>query len=150
MLGFDHDAGQRFGAGIAEDDAAILAEGGLGFGEGARNFGKRIETRLGFHFYVDDKLRVVLEAANQGFEGTVHGDQGSDFNGGKQTIASGTIVEKNNVAGLFAAEVVTAAQHFFEDVAIADIGARERDIFGGEDALEAKVGHGSGDDAIAL
>jgi hypothetical protein len=32
MFGFDHDAGELLGAGIAEDDAAIFAEGGLGFG----------------------------------------------------------------------------------------------------------------------
>jgi hypothetical protein len=29
---FDHDAGELLGAGITEDDAAIFAEGGLGFG----------------------------------------------------------------------------------------------------------------------
>src|ERR1035438_8689982 len=32
MFGFDHYPGQGFGAGIAQDDAAIVAERGLGFG----------------------------------------------------------------------------------------------------------------------
>lgn len=54
------------------------------------------------------------------------------------------------MAGLFAAEIGAGAKHFFEDVAVAHVGAGERDIFAGEDALEAEVGHGSGDDAIAL
>lgn len=38
LFGFDHYPGQRFGAGIAEDDAAIVAERGFGFGQGAGNF----------------------------------------------------------------------------------------------------------------
>jgi hypothetical protein len=32
VLGFDHHPGEGFGAGIAEDDAAVVAEGGFGFG----------------------------------------------------------------------------------------------------------------------
>ena len=32
VFGFDHDAGELLGAGVTEDDAAIVAEGGLGFG----------------------------------------------------------------------------------------------------------------------
>jgi hypothetical protein len=31
MFGFDHDAGELFCAGIAKDDATVLAEGGIGF-----------------------------------------------------------------------------------------------------------------------
>jgi len=45
VLGFDHDAGEGLGAGIAEDDAATVAESGLGFGEGAGNLGR--ESRGG-------------------------------------------------------------------------------------------------------
>jgi hypothetical protein len=32
VFGFDHDAGELLGAGVAKDDAAIVAESGLGFG----------------------------------------------------------------------------------------------------------------------
>ena len=60
VFGFDHDAGELLGAGIAEDDAAIFAESGLGFGQGAGNFGESFERGLGFHFDVDDDLRVIL------------------------------------------------------------------------------------------
>jgi len=54
------------------------------------------------------------------------------------------------VAGLFAADYVATAKHFFEDVAIADGGASESDAFAGENALEAEIGHGGGNDAIAF
>ena len=54
------------------------------------------------------------------------------------------------MAGLLAADDVATSQHFFENVAVADGGAGERNAFTGEDALEAEIGHGSGDDAIAL
>ncbi len=51
--------------------------------------------------------------------------------------------------GLFATENVAALEHFFENIAVADVGARERNIFAGEDTLETQIRHGRGDDAIA-
>jgi hypothetical protein len=32
VFGFDHDAGELLGAGVAKDDPAIIAKCGLGFG----------------------------------------------------------------------------------------------------------------------
>src|SRR2546429_9371801 len=78
-----------------------------------------------------------------------HGDQGSNLYGREQTVASGAVVEKDDVAGLLAAEHTPAAQHLFENVAVADGRASQRDVFLGEDALEPKVGHGSSHDAMA-
>ena len=74
VFGFDHDAGELLRAGVAQDDAAIFAESGLGFGERARDFGKRFERGLGFYFDVDDDLREVLKAFDQGFDLAVHGN----------------------------------------------------------------------------
>lgn len=150
VFGFDHDARELFGAGIAEDDAPIFAKSGLGFGESARNFGERFERRLGFYFDVDDDLRVVLEAFNEGLDFAVHRDERGDFDGGEKAVAGGAIFEKDNVAGLLAADNVAAAQHFFEHVAIANGSACEGDAFAGENALEAEVRHGRGHDAIAF
>jgi hypothetical protein len=65
VFGFDHDTGKLFGAGIAEDDAAVFAESGLGFRKCAGNFGESFERRLGLYFDVDDDLRVVLEAFDE-------------------------------------------------------------------------------------
>jgi hypothetical protein len=150
VFGFDHDAGELFGAGIAEDHAAIFAEDGLRFGEGAGNFGKSFQWGLGFHFHVDDDLRVVLEALDQGFDFAVHGDERGDFNGGEKAVAGGAVFEKNDVAGLLAADDVAAAKHFFKHVAIADGSAGERNAFAGQDTFEAEIGHGCGHDAIAV
>src|SRR5258708_21765830 len=79
VFGFDHDAGELLGAGIAEDNAAVFAEGGIGFGESADDFGKGFERRLGFYFYVDDGLRVVLEPGDERFEAAVERNERSDF-----------------------------------------------------------------------
>ena len=46
VLGFDHDAGELLGTGVAKHHAAAFAERGLGFGEGARDFGERFERRF--------------------------------------------------------------------------------------------------------
>ena len=149
VLGFDHDAGELLGAGIAEDDAAVFAERSVGFREGADNFGNRVKRRLGFDLHVDDGLGVILEAGDEGIKAALESDERSDFNGGEEAVAGGRIIEKDYVAGLFAAEDVAALEHFFQNVAVADIGASERNIFAGKDAFEAEIGHGSGDDAIA-
>src|ERR1700730_5995529 len=150
VLGFDHDAGERLGAGIAEDHAPIVAEGGLGFRQGARNLGKGFEWRLGAYLYVDDGLRVILETIDQRFEPAVQGDERSNLYGGEQAVAGRRIVEENNVAGLLTAENVAAAQHFFEDVAIAVGSAGERDAFARKDPLEAEIGHGGCHHAAAV
>ena len=122
----------------------------MGFGERAGNFGESFERRLGFYFDVDDDLRVVLEAFDERFDFAMHGNERSNFQGGEKAVAGGAVFEKNDVAGLFAADDVAAAQHFFEDIAIADGSASERDAFAGEDAFEAEIGHGRGDDAVAF
>ncbi len=150
VFGLDHDAGELLRAGIAQDDASIFAERGLGFGERAGDLGKSFERRLGFYFDVDDDLRVILEAFDERFDFAVHGNERSNFDGGEKAIAGGTIFQKNNVAGLLAANDIAAAQHFFEDVAISNGSAGEGDAFACEDTLEAEIGHGRGDDTIAL
>ena len=150
MFSFDHDAGELLRPGIAEDDAAIFAESRLGFGERSGDFGKSFEWRFGFYFDVDDDLRVVLEAFDQRFDFAVHGNERSDFYGGEKAVAGRTVFQKDDVAGLLAADDVAGAQHFLENVAIADRGAGECDSLTGEDALKTEIGHGCGDNAIAL
>jgi len=150
MFGFDHDASELLRTGIAENDAAVLAKSGSGFREGARDLGKRFERRLRSYFDVDDGLRVVLEAFDERFDFAAHGNERSDFDGGEKTIASGTIFQKNDVAGLLASKDIAAAEHFLEHVAITYWSASEDDVFPGEGALEAKIGHGSSNYAVAL
>ena len=70
VFGFDHDAGELFGAGVAKNDAAVLAKRGIGFGERSDHVRKRLEGRLGFYLHVDDGLRIVLEAGDERIEAT--------------------------------------------------------------------------------
>src|SRR6266481_4155683 len=98
------------------------------------------ERGLGFHFYVDDDLRVVLKTFDQGRDLAVHGNERSDFYGREETVASGTVFKKNDMAGLLAADDVAAAKHFFEDVAVADGSASESDTFARQDPFQAKIG----------
>lgn len=150
VFGFDHDAGELLRAGITKDDAAVVAESGLSFGKSAGNFGERFERGLGFYFDVDDDLRIVLQAFNERFDFAVHGNERGDFYSGEQAVASGTVFQKNDVAGLLATDDVAAAKHFFEHVTVADRSAGKRDAFASQNSLEAEIGHGSGDDAISL
>src|SRR6266576_1984583 len=46
VFGFDHNAGELLGAGVAKDDAAVVAESGLGFGQGAGDFRERFKRRF--------------------------------------------------------------------------------------------------------
>jgi len=68
---FDHDAGKRFGAGIAQNDAAIFAERVMRFSEGARNLGKLFERGCRTDFDVHDDLGIVLESLDERFERAV-------------------------------------------------------------------------------
>ena len=149
MFGFHHDAGELFCAGIAENNAAVFAEGSVGFGECASDFGERVEGGFGRHFHVEDGLRIVFEACDERVEAAFECNKRRDFDGGEKAVACRGVFQKNDVAGLFAAEDVAAFEHFFKDVAVTDIGAGKRDVLAAKNAFETKVGHRGGNDAIA-
>ena len=149
VFGFDHDTGQRFRAGVTQNDAAVFAERGLRFGEGARNFRQGFERRLRTDFDVEDGLGIVLESFDERFEAAVQRDERGYFDRSEKAVAGGRILEKNNVAGLLAAEHVAATKHLFENVAVADVGASQRNVLTGESALESEIGHGSSDNTVA-
>src|SRR5258707_380429 len=100
VFGLDHDAGELLSAGIAEHDAAVFAERGLGFSEGTGDFRQRLQRRFRTHLHIDDELRVVLETFNKRFNLAVHGNERGNFDGGEQAVAGGTVVQKNDMAGL--------------------------------------------------
>ena len=149
VFGFDHYAGERFGARVTQNDAAVFAERGLRLGKGARNFRQGFERRLRTNFDVEDGLGIVLESFDQGFEAAVQRDERSYFNRSEKTVTGGRILEKDNVAGLLASKHVTTAKHLFENVAVADVGASKRNVFAGESALKSEIGHGSSDNTVA-
>ncbi len=80
----------------------------------------------------------------------MHGNQRSNFCSCEQAVAGRAVVQKNDMAGLFAAKNVSAAKHLFQNVAITDGGARQRDVFAGKNALKSEVGHRGSNDTIAF
>ena len=62
-------------------------------------------------------------------EAAAEGDQGGYFEGGEEAVTGGAVVEEDDVAGLFAAKDAAGSEHFFENVAVADVGAGEGDAF---------------------
>jgi hypothetical protein len=66
---------------------------------------------------------------------------------GDKTVAGGGVVGQNNVAGGLAAEIVAAAQHLLQHIAVADRRAHEFDALAFEEALQPEIRHHGGDDA---
>ena len=69
---------------------------------------------------------------------------------GDHAVAGRRVIEEDEVPGLLAAEVVAAAAHLFDDVAIADGGAHELAAARGERALEAHVAHDGRDERLLV
>ena len=64
-FGFDHDAGQGFGAGVADDDAAGVFQVLFGGVDGGGDGGDGVEGLLLADLYVDDDLREDLEVGGE-------------------------------------------------------------------------------------
>ena len=60
------------------------------------------------------------------------------------------MVVQDDVAGLFATEVEAALAHPFHDIAVADLGALQREVVVVQQPLEPEVGHDRGDHTTAL
>jgi hypothetical protein len=89
-FGFDHDAGQGFGAAVADDDAAGVLQLFFGGADGGGYGGDGFEGALFADFDVDDDLREDLQVGGQlvdGFAGA--GDEVEDDQGGEQAVAGG-------------------------------------------------------------
>src|SRR6266481_1694609 len=63
-----------------------------------------------------------------------------------KTIAGGGVVRQNDVTGRLATDIVAAAQHLFENIAVADLRAHELDTLAFEKALQSEIRHYGGDD----
>ena len=147
VFGLDHDAGQGFGARVANDDAAgagkILLGGGDGLGYGR----DLVERLLLTHCYVDDDLREGDEVGGELGErlaGAV--DDVEDEQRGQQAIAGGGAAGEEDVAGLLAAKRGAGGEHLLQHVFIAYRCAEHLDSRAGERGLETHIGHGGGDD----
>ena len=147
VVAFGHDADDGFGAGGADDEAAMGAEGGLGSGDGFDD-ALVLEGLAALVADVFEDLRQRIEQMADIADGALEfADHGQHLQGGDEAVARGGIIRQDHVAGLFAAEIVTVLAHMFEDVAIADGGAGQSEADAAEIALEAEIGHDGGDDA---
>ena len=68
---------------------------------------------------------------------------------GEQAVAGGGMLQKNNVAGLLAAEHAAAPQHLLKHILVADRRARHFNAVYGERLFESEVGHDGRDYKIA-
>src|ERR1700727_2619319 len=109
MFRFHHYASQRLRSRISQDNAPAFAKRRLSVRKSAGDFGQRVQRWFGANLYVDDGLRIVLEAGYEFRERAMHGNQRCNFYGGEEAITGGTVVQKNNVAGLLASQNATAA-----------------------------------------
>ena len=62
-------------------------------------------------------------------------------------VAGGVLVQAEEVAGILAAQLPAALAQHFQHVAVADLGARERNVEPAERVLERQVGHQRADHA---
>src|SRR6202022_4704371 len=127
---------------IAYDAAPAAAECLGGFVDRGGNNGKRFQWWFGLYLYVDDGLRKNLEAAHQFVQRAPQSHEAGHLEGREQAVAGRSVVDKNDVPGLFAAQIRAATQHLFEDVAVADGYTSEANAFCFESALQAQIRHG--------
>jgi len=98
-FGFDHYAGEGFGAGVADDYAAGGGEVGFGGGDGGYDGGEGVEGEFFADLYVEDDLRVVGQVGDElaeGFVAAVHEIQ--DEERGEETVAGGGAGGEEDVA----------------------------------------------------
>src|ERR1017187_7359524 len=123
-FGFDHDAGEGFGAGVADDYAAGILQVFFGGADGGGYGGNGFEGALFADLDVDDDLGEDFQVGGEfvdGFAGA--GDEVEDDQRGKQAVAGGGQMGQEDMAGLLATEGGVVALHLLEDVAVAYGGA---------------------------
>ena len=149
LLGFglDHDAGESFGAGVADDDPAALGQlrfGGKNCIFDGCNF---VERLLFAHANVDDDLGKDFEVGDEFVQRAAGAaDDVEDDEGGEEAIAGGGEMREEDVARLFTAERSLLQLHALENIFVADGSTQHADAIAAERCLEAHVGHGGCDD----
>ena len=149
-FGFDHDAGQGFGAGVADDDAA----GVLRVPASAARMRAATVGMLSSGIFSRTLTltmtwgKTLRSAVSSSMALPVRAIRSRTTQRGEQAVAGGGEVGKQDVAGLLAAESRVVFQHLLEDVAVADGSAEHANAGALESGFEAHVGHGGGDDEV--
>ncbi len=106
MFGLDHDTRLRFRSRVAHDDSSGGARAHESpFRIAAETMRQGFQRGLGLHLYIHDRLGKHFQATYQIVERASQRDQAGDLERREKAVACGCVVQKNDVAGLFAAEI---------------------------------------------
>ncbi len=150
VFAFRHHPYHRFRARGANDEAALVAEAAAALLDG----GFDVLGLQGFAALIADVLqqlrqRLELPADLRGrLAGT--NDDGKHLQCRDQSVAGGRVIAQDDVPRLFAADVVAAFAHLLDHIAIANLGADQRDATAAKIPFETEVGHDGGNDAAIL
>src|SRR5712672_937777 len=146
VVALAHHPDHRFGAGRADQQPAMAVEP-LFAGVDRRLDVGIVEWLAAAIAHVLQDLRQRLEAMTDLRHRTAkflhHREH---LQRRDKTIAGGGVVRQNDVTGRLATDIVAAAQHLFENIAVADLRAHELDTLAFEKALQSEIRHYGGDD----
>ena len=111
---------------------------------------RRLRVEAAGELHVHQHLREQHELAREFAERLAAARHGGEHLQRRDDgVARGMAVEAQQVPGILAAAFPAALEQAFEHVAVAHLGARERDAHLGEPALEREIGHERADHAAA-
>ena len=145
----DEDADLVLGAGVADELAAGVAEGGVGFLHEFLKAGEVGERRLGVDLEVEQFLRELVHDGGELGEGGLALDHhAQDLERAEDAVAGGDVVAENEVAGIFTAEGVIVLAHALDDAAVADGGGLDLDAVVLHGFDQAEIAHDGGDERV--
>ena len=148
-FGFDHDAGEGFGPGVANNNATGLREFGFGGTNCICDGCNLVEGLLFADADIDDDLGKDLEVCHDLVERAAGAAENvKDDERGEQSIAGGGEMWKKNVTRLFAAEGGLFLLHALKDIFISDWSAKHADGVAAQRCFEPHVGHGGSDNGV--
>ncbi len=139
---FDQDADLVLGAGVANELAAGVAEGRVGFLHELLEAGEFDERRLGGDLEVDQLLRELAHAGGEFGEGGflfLHDAQ--HLERAEDAVAGGGVIGEDEVAGTLATEGAALFAEGLDDVAVADRGGEDLDAGAAHGFVQAEVAH---------
>ena len=146
---FDHDADDRLGAGLADKDAAGVAQR-IGHSlNGGLHIGVVLCGLLVGDVDVLQHLRVDLQRSSQLAHGLLLCKHDLHHLQARQdTVAGAGVLREDDVAALLAADAAAVLRHVLVDVLVADGGFGVVNALLVEGLVQAEVRHDGGDDGV--
>ena len=147
---FHHDAGQRFSAREADDNAAGLAELIFAGANGGLDRVQFLQRALLAETHVDQRLGQDVEFFGELIEtGALPDHDVQQVKHCEHAVASSGMLMKDDVARLFAADGRADPDHFFQHIFVADGGTGKVDAVPFQRDGKAQVGHYGGDNGVS-